>query len=146
MGIIYSAHSPRNQPAQSVNVEQRNSSTEKPPRTGWQLIGQLQLPIDSMSDKSVEDWLIGMLKPFRLPSDLFNKLKMSIEGTLSQLDVTPDDDYVPAISIYMSDDVRVALPRTSRGFLSKAARSRIIKLLKRDIHCQSVLQSLYRLA
>ena len=97
-------------------MEQRNSSTEKPPRTGWQLIGQLQLPIDSMSDKSVEDWLIGTLEPFRLPSDLLNKLKTSIEGALSQLDVTPGDEYVPSISIYMSDDVRVAHLPKNWGF------------------------------
>jgi hypothetical protein len=116
VGIIHNVHSPRNQPAQGINVEQRNSSTEKPPRTGWQLIGQLQLPIDSMPGQSMEDWLIGTLKPFRLPLDLFNKLKISIEEALSQLDVTPDDDYVPAISIYMSDDVRVAYLPKNWGF------------------------------
>ncbi|MFL7869326.1 MAG: hypothetical protein AB8I58_10880 [Anaerolineales bacterium] len=98
------------------NVKQRKSPAEKPLRDGWLLIGQLKLPIDSMSGKSIEDWLIGTLEPFRLSPDIFGRLKVSIEEAISQLAVTPDYDYAPSISIYMSDDVRVAHLPKNWGF------------------------------
>ena len=95
--------------ARASDVNNAESFKGKPPGNNWLLLGQLKLSVDSPSDEAIDRWLSKTFESFDLPSDLFDRLKVSIKKAASRLDTISDRSHTPSINIFVSDDVKTNL-------------------------------------
>ena len=80
-----------------------------PPNHDWNLLGQLKLSPDSSPDETIENWLLKVLEPIRLPPDLFDKLRASVKETISRLHKTSDFSDT-LLKIYVSRAIKTSHP------------------------------------
>lgn len=55
------------------------------PQTHWQILGELQLPIGSHPDGTINQWLQTILSPFNLPDDLVVRILKSMEEAAARI-------------------------------------------------------------
>lgn len=80
----------------------RAMSKKKPPENDWLLIGQLSLPVASVSGESLDGWITRTLGPLVLPPELYSKLMASVEEALSRLNTSSSSACVSSIKFYVS--------------------------------------------
>jgi hypothetical protein len=90
-------------------VNYAESSKRKTPGNNWLPLGQLKLSVDLTFDEAIDNWLSKTFESFDLPSDLFDRLKISIKETISRLNTTSDHSHISSITIYISDEVKADL-------------------------------------
>ena len=96
---------------------ERANPAKKPTGNEWLLAGQIRLPVDSFSIDAVDGWFQKTLTPFRIPTDLYGKLKTSIAAALSRLKATQQSAGVVAIRVYLSQEIVANQPLShSWGF------------------------------
>ena len=66
-------------------MQHKNSSSNNPPATDWQILGELELPISSESDGAINRWLTETLLPMHLPTDFLNKVLKSAQDTVARM-------------------------------------------------------------
>ena len=68
----------------------------------WRLLGQSVLSIDETSRRSSHSWLLHILVPISLPTDLANKIKLSIDEALSQFSLSSRIE----VRIFIAGDIQ----------------------------------------
>jgi len=56
-----------------------NTNTTHKDNSGWQILGELELPTSASVDDSLSAWLTETLHPLDLPSELLNKIIISAQ-------------------------------------------------------------------
>lgn len=86
-------------------VMERATTEKKPTGYSWSLAGQTRLPVDSFSMEAVDRWFQKTLEPFRIPIELYGKLKTSVAAALSRLKANQEAAGVVAIRLYLSQEI-----------------------------------------
>lgn len=55
------------------------------PKSEWQLLGKLDLSINSDADSAIDPWLTELLNPLDLSRDFMNRVMASVEGTVRRV-------------------------------------------------------------
>lgn len=84
---------------------ERAPSEKKPTGNDWSLAGQIRLPVDSFSIDAVDGWFQNKLAPFRIPTELYGKLRTSVAAALTRLKANQQPASVVAIRVYLSQEI-----------------------------------------
>lgn len=74
-------------------------------QSNWRLLGQSDLSIDATSQKLSHSWLLHILVPISLPTDLANKIKLSIDEALSQFSLPSESSRIE-VRIFIAGDIK----------------------------------------
>ena len=67
------------------SVKHPDSSLPQIPETGWQVLGELQLPVGSNNDDAIRAWFTETLSPLQLDATLQNKILQSAKETAARV-------------------------------------------------------------
>jgi hypothetical protein len=65
--------------------QMKHTSLPQLSETGWQLLGELQLPVGSSNDDTIHSWLTEILPPLQLQMNLLNKILQSAKETAARV-------------------------------------------------------------
>ena len=99
-------------------MNQIKTSEENSLENDWLLIGQLELPGDSISSKALDTWLYGTLGPFDLPPELLSKLKTSVQEAVARIYLPPSQfSQAASLHLFVSQAVKTSRqPNSYWGF------------------------------
>lgn len=66
-------------------VKHTDTSLPQISETGWQLLGELQLPVGSHNDDAIHTWLTEILRPLQLHMTLLHKILQSAKETAARV-------------------------------------------------------------
>lgn len=58
-------------------------NTAHTPNSGWQILGELELPVGASVEDALFAWLTEILLPLDLPADLLNKIIISAQDAVA---------------------------------------------------------------
>lgn len=81
-GLIYTDYAERMDVAESI--EHVDQSRNQRMITGWQFLGELELPVGSDAERIVHTWLTKSLDPLNMHVDFLNKVLMSAQEAVAR--------------------------------------------------------------
>lgn len=65
-------------------MQENGTSHTHPPDNGWQVLGQLDLPVGPGADGTIHAWLTGLLDPLQLHTDFVSKVSKSAQDAVAR--------------------------------------------------------------
>lgn len=59
-----------------------DNNTHNNPSTGWQILGELELPVGASVEDALYSWLTGILQPLKFQAELLNKIIVSAQDAV----------------------------------------------------------------
>ena len=85
-------------------MEYNDLTLKQHSQTDWHLLGQSGLSIDATSRNLSHSWLLRVLVPISLPTDLVNRIKLSLDETMAHSSLASGIE----VRIFISTDVQAA--------------------------------------
>lgn len=65
-------------------MQQSHMPTNNDIKTGWQILGELEVPVASDADGAIRTWLVELLAPLSLNADFLNKVLKSAQASITR--------------------------------------------------------------